>query len=352
SSSEMASSSGGLPPMTPTEEKLRGMGVTMDQRKRLMMASKFGLGPLTGMGMGTSPAPFSSDRGARSRSPPAGSMKALPPPSGTSSSSYGQADMAAGGKYAIEPGGHQVPAVSAEQARRRQAEQTARAQAIRTGGVAGTVMSRASQKSKEDDSDLDAFLAGGKKIAQAAAKAKADRGKRLEIHEADPANHETAAQAARLAAEEFQRAREAEEAAQLSAKHAREERQRREEEEQKQEERRRKKEEEKRRRKEEKEKQRAEEGGADEDSESAEASDSAERKQSATGREGGFKQVMKGDESKRMHWGESVKGRVSTDYKGMTDAELEKRFGAVNSNHGEKLMTEQEVLKMLRKGRK
>lgn len=31
--------------MTETEEKLRTMGVTMDQRRRLMMASKLGLGP-------------------------------------------------------------------------------------------------------------------------------------------------------------------------------------------------------------------------------------------------------------------------------------------------------------------
>ena len=40
---------------------------------------------------------------------------------------------------------------------------------------------------------------------------------------------------------------------------------------------------------------------------------------------------MKENESKRQHWGESVKGRVSSDYKGLTDAELERRFPATSN---------------------
>lgn len=84
------------------------------------------------------------------------------------------------------------------------------------------------------------------------------------------------------------------------------------------------------------------------DSEEAEA----DRKDKGGAGPGGlFKAVMKENETKRQHWGESVKGRVSSDYKGLTDAELERRFASGGGNASEKLMTEQEVLAMLRKGK-
>eukprot|EP00434_Breviolum_minutum_P018960 symbB.v1.2.016719.t2/scaffold1271.1/size203481/9 len=116
-----------------------------------------------------------------------------------------------------------------------------------------------------------------------------------------------------------------------------EERQR---EEEKQEERRRRKEEEKRRKREEKEK-----------SKDSDEADAGRTDKVASGPGGLFKAVMKENETKRQHWGESVKGRVSSDYKGLTDAELERRFASPGGNASEKLMTEQEVLAMLRKGK-
>eukprot|EP00435_Cladocopium_sp_Y103_P052185 s840_g16.t1 len=100
-----------LPAMTETEEKLRGMGVTMDQRRRLMMASKLGLGPLGQLGM------HSEDR---SRSP----QRQPSPP------------VSASALVAFAPGGHMVPAQNAEAAKRRLAEQ---AKTLQTGQTLGAL---------------------------------------------------------------------------------------------------------------------------------------------------------------------------------------------------------------------
>lgn len=330
----------GLPPMTATEEKLRGMGVTMDQRKRLMMASKFGLGPLGQLGIGNK----ADDKvPSRSRSPPPVSKLALAPPQslgGGSSSSTARAVPTAGG--------HLVPAADAERQKKRAQEQSARAHAISRGGTAVKAMATAVVSARDDEGDLNSFLAGGRKMAVAAEKAKKE--KKLVLEAASKDNFQQAADAAK----KDQQARLDQERLE-SEKQRRQQEERRKseeeklklEEERKQEERRRRKEEEKAKTREQKEKQKAEaELDANESSSSSDESEA--RRRAAAGSV--FKQIMKGDETKRMHWGESVKGRVSSDNKGMSDAALERRFGSMQGNSsGEKLMTEQEVLAMLRR---
>eukprot|EP00930_Biecheleria_cincta_P064540 TRINITY_DN50131_c0_g1_i1.p1 TRINITY_DN50131_c0_g1~~TRINITY_DN50131_c0_g1_i1.p1 ORF type:complete len:346 (+),score=97.96 TRINITY_DN50131_c0_g1_i1:30-1040(+) len=331
----------GLPPMTQTEEKLRGMGVTMDQRKRLMMASKFGLGPLGQLGLGSK----GDDRvTARSRSPPPVSKLALLPPQ-----SVGGGSSSSTAKVVPTAGGYMVPAQEAERQRKRAQEQAARAQAISRGGTAVKAMATAVVSARDDEEDLNSFLAGGRKMAQAAEKAKKER--KLVMESASKDNFQQAADAAkkdkqeRLDQERLQaekQRRQEEEKQRLEAEKLRLE------EDRKQEERRRRKEEEKMKKRAEKAKRKAEaepEAGETSSSEESEA-----RQKSSVGSV--FKQIMKGDETKRMHWGESVKGRVSGDYKGMSDAELERRFGATQAkSSGEKLMTEAEVLAMLRRSK-
>lgn len=318
--------------MTETEEKLRTMGVTMDQRRRLMMASKLGLGPLGQMGIQPRAAP--SAGASRSRSPQT-SYKALPPPSGGSSSSSPYE--AGNARVALAPGGHLVPASAAEALRRRQAEQAALRESISRG-------SGKAKTSEDDAPDLDSFLAGGKKVAAAAAKAKAQASK-LTIEEAQLAKlrEREAAEAA------LRRQREEDE------KKRREEEERQQEEERKREEKRRHREEEKRRKQEERKRHRDEDDD-DRDDYDDESSDDRRHSSRAAPQPGGkslIKEIIVGDEKKRMHWGESVKGRVSSDYKGMSDAELERRFGTMSSSSpGEKLMTEQEVLAMMKKSGK
>eukprot|EP00933_Yihiella_yeosuensis_P004642 TRINITY_DN10901_c0_g1_i1.p1 TRINITY_DN10901_c0_g1~~TRINITY_DN10901_c0_g1_i1.p1 ORF type:complete len:343 (+),score=108.17 TRINITY_DN10901_c0_g1_i1:90-1031(+) len=307
-----------LPPMTPTEEKLRTMGVTMDQRKRLMMASKLGLGPLGQLGLPGAQRPSDS---ARSRSPP-GSHRALPAPAGSSSS-------------------------SADAARRRSTEQLERARALAEGGSTVKKLSQKVQQDKDDDADLDAFLAGGKKMAVAASKAKAAKqaaaalsaGATQAIAKSEQDRlHKEAEEATRKRKEEEERKKKEQERLEKEDEERRREERKRQREEEK-----RKKAEEKRRRREEEEEEEDYESGGEEDS------NSEDLRRSGAGSL--VKQAMKTDEKTRNHWGQSVKGMVSTDYKKMTDAELERRFSA-SSNHGEKLMSEKEVLAMLQKGGK
>jgi len=305
--------------MTETEEKLRTMGVTMDQRRRLMMASKLGLGPLGQLGISGS----GDEKGTRSRSPPPGRAS---PPSRT------QAVAPPSALVALAPGGHLVPAQSAEMAKRRLADQAARAQAISRGGMAVKAMASAVVKAREDEEDLDSFLAGGRHTA---VQVKQEKQKKLVFEQANLEKAQKTADEARRRAEE----KEALERLQAEEKRRQEEARRKREEERRKEE---DKQEEKRRKKEEKRKKK------EEDAEPA-AAPADERKEKTSS--GHFKAVMKENESKRQHWGESVKGRVSSDYKGLTDAELERRFGSASSNSQEKLMTEQEVLAMLRKGK-
>eukprot|EP00440_Ansanella_granifera_P031508 gb/GFBE01034204.1/.p1 GENE.gb/GFBE01034204.1/~~gb/GFBE01034204.1/.p1 ORF type:complete len:359 (+),score=144.64 gb/GFBE01034204.1/:1-1077(+) len=353
----------GLPPMTQTEEKLRGMGVTMDQRRRLMMASKFGLGPLGQMGIGDK---GKDGKDGRSRSPPLPGQRALPPPTVSSSSTDEKqvvqatqvilnADQAApgAGKLAAAPGGHLVPAQTAEMAKKRQAEQAARAQAISRGGMAVKAMASAVVSAREDAEDLDSFLAGGRKMAVQFSKVMDEKKKKMVIEQASQENLQKSAEGAKQAEAErlAQEQKEAEDQRRREEeKKKREEaRLKKEEEDRKQEERRRRKEEEKKRKREEKE--RKEQEGA-EGGEADGSGDEESRNKEGAGAAGVFKAVMKGDENKRMHWGDTVKGKVSYDYKGMSDVELERRFAASQaSGSGEKLMTEQEVLAMLKKGK-
>jgi len=305
--------------MTETEEKLRGMGVTMDQRRRLMMASKLGLGPLGQLSV------QSEDR---SRSP---SRQPSPPTVSSQASAL----------VAFAPGGHMVPAQNAEAAKRRLADQAARARAISKGGNAVKAMTSAVVQAREEEEDLDSFLAGGRKMAVQAAKVMEDKRKKLVIEQASQENLQKSADAARRAEAERQaQERKEAEARQRQEDERRKREEERQREEEKQEERRRRKEEEKRRKREEKEK-----------SKDSDEADAGRTDKVASGPGGLFKAVMKENETKRQHWGESVKGRVSSDYKGLTDAELERRFASPGGNASEKLMTEQEVLAMLRKGK-
>jgi len=127
------------------------------------------------------------------------------------------------------------------------------------------------------------------------------------------------------------------------------------EEERLQEERRRARQEEKRKRKEEKAKRRApspQDGGSEDDEAAgADSSEDRDRGRPAKSQAGVFKKAFKADGSQRQHWGESVKGRVSNDYRGFTDADLDRRFGLPGQQSNEKLMTEEQVLAMLRSGR-
>jgi len=168
----------GLPPMTETEEKLRGMGVTMDQRKRLMMASKLGLGPLGIVGSAK------GDKGDRSRSPP--SLSGRAPPSSSA-------------MVAVAPGGHLVPAKQAEEMRRKISEQAARAQAISRGGSAVKAMASAVSSQHAEEEDLDSFLSGGRKMAVQAAKVMNERKKKVVIEDASKENLEKSAEGARKA---------------------------------------------------------------------------------------------------------------------------------------------------------
>lgn len=95
----------------------------------------------------------------------------------------------------------------------------------------------------------------------------------------------------------------------------------------------------------------------DEDDELREAddSDSSDDQKRIRHRDGKISASKGMDGEMRRFWGESVKGRVSTDYKGFSDAELERRFAvqqAQTTAAGQKLMTEAEVLAMMMKGGK
>lgn len=85
---------------------------------------------------------------------------------------------------------------------------------------------------------------------------------------------------------------------------------------------------------------------SDGDSVSSDASDSLEKKRRF---EVGGPVLQKMDNEQKKFWSETVKGRVSHDNKGFTDADLEQRFNAQQAaSAGESLMTESEVLAMLK----
>lgn len=307
-----------------TEDKLRGMRCTADQRKNLMRAAKLGLGPLKQFGMSSS-----LDGPSRSRSPRRQPVLAI---AGGSSSSRAAAPLAPGaGRSAVKA------------------------------------------QADDSDEDLGSFLAGGKAMAQKAAQVAAAARERAGRHTepqapvapraAEPPPPQFAGRVARADAQA-----EATVAAPATAtaererleaenrereKRRQEEEHRRLEEERHQEERRRARQEEKRKRKEDKAKRRAPspQGDGSEDDEAAESSEDRDHSRPAKSQGGVFKKAFKADGSQRQHWGESVKGRVSNDYKGFTDADLDRRFGLPGQQSNEKLMTEEQVLAMLRSGR-
>lgn len=132
------------------------------------------------------------------------------------------------------------------------------------------------------------------------------------------------------------------------------------EEEVKREERRRVRAEERRKRKEEKQKYREQTRREEErdDCSSDEEEEAQRRPVPSTEAKAGrlVREAFRGDggDAKRLHWGYSVKGKVSNDYRGFSDADLDRRFNQqmAASSSREKLMTEAEVLSMLKKGRK
>jgi len=210
---------------------------------------------------------------------------------------------------------------------------------------------------EDDDEDVDSFLAGGRAMAVAAHRAQQaamKQAQEVEEEAAGAVERERQAQAEAVFASEKERARQEEDKRRREAERKRQEEEKvLQEEERKREERRKLRQEEKNRRKEEKAARRQENGddGVDEDQDDRDSSEDERRHRKRPG--GILREALKDDGAKRMHWGESVKGRVSNDYKGMSDADLERRFQAQQSaSSGEKLMTEAEVLAMLKSGRK
>lgn len=201
------------------------------------------------------------------------------------------------------------------------------------------------KKGDTDEPDLDGFLAGGRAATAAKAKAQAAEKARREQAAKEQAEREKQRQA------QLEREREAE------RKRLQEERER-EEEEKRRREIRQARREEKLRRREEKKRQRAEEedGCDEEDNEPDTDDDDVERRQrDAPSKKGFFSQAYKGNQEQKRLWSEPIKGQVSNNYKGFTDADLDRRFGLAGgqsgSKEGPKLMTEEEVLALLRKGK-
>jgi len=196
----------------------------------------------------------------------------------------------------------------------------------------------------EDEQDLDGFLAGGRAATAAMAKAKAAERARQEQMAREQAERE------RRMYEQLVREREAE-------KKRQEEQREREEEERRKEARRQARREEKLKRKEQRKQQRAQEEDddqADLASDDEDAAEEADRQRRDThSRKGFFSQAYKGNENAKRLWSEPIKGQVSNHYRGFTDADLDRRFGAQRAAaaDGPKLMTEEEVLALLRKGK-
>jgi len=298
------------------DSQLRAVGVNKEQRKRLIAAARLGgiPNPLKQLGLKE---PVDSPRRSRTRSRSPRRPATWP--------TAVEAPASGAGPLALTGG---APARPARAPPRPAAP---------------------SRPKDEEDPDLDSFLAGGRAIM---AKAKAMGAARREQAARE--------QEARHEATEKQQQRESEEAAaaernRLEEMRRKEEEEReREEEEKRREARRRARREEKLRRKEQKKRLRAEEEEeVEEDEDSADTvqqDEEAERRRQAQ-RPGFFSQAFKGNQQQRALWSEPIKGHVSNHYKGTSDADLERRFrliGAGGQGAGEKLMTEEEVLAMLR----
>lgn len=286
------------------------MGVPMDQRKRIIAAAKLGVPNPLGQ-LGLSMPPLSTRPGLRSRSPAQASSHA----SGT---------------------GRRSVALALTLPEAEPADPQARSAA--SAGLGGE---------DEDEQDLNAFLSGGRKTNAALAKAKAAEQTRLETQRREAEAKERDSREEREAQEIANRRRlQAEQKAERQRRQAELEQQ---EEERRREARRQARREEKERRKEEKKRQREEEAHDEEEEE-------AERKivpHISREKPGFFSKAYKGNEAAKKIWSEPIKGQVSNHYRGFTDADLDRRFSAqqASTNTGQKLMTEEEVLNLLRKGK-
>jgi len=299
------------------DSQLRAVGVNKEQRKRLIAAARLGgiPNPLKQLGLKE---PIDSPRRSRTRS-------RSPRRPATWPTAVEATPASGAGPLALTGG---APARPARAPPRPAAP---------------------SRSKDEEDPDLDSFLAGGRAImAKAKAMGAARREQAVREQEAtreacvkqQERESEEAAAAERIRLEELRRKQE-------------EERER-EEEERRREARRRARREEKLRRKEQKKRLRAkEEEELEEEEDSGEEvhqDEEAERRRQAQ-RPGFFSQAFKGNQQQRALWSEPIKGHVSNHYKGTSDADLERRFrliGAGAQGAGEKLMTEEEVLAMLR----
>mmetsp|Transcript_22533 Transcript_22533/g.69787 ORF Transcript_22533/g.69787 Transcript_22533/m.69787 type:complete len:305 (-) Transcript_22533:139-1053(-) len=291
------------------DSQMRSMGVPMDQRKRIIAAAKLGVpNPLKQLGLSMPNAPPP----ARSRSP-TGRLPQL----------EGRATLPVPAAAVPTP----APVSSAVE---RLVRAPARPPRARTGD--------------EDEQDLDGFLAGGRAATAAMARQKA----------AERARQEQAAREQAERDRQRQLQLEQDQAAERRRLHEERERQ---EEEKRREARRQARREEKVRRREEKKRLRAEEEGEDleEDCEEDSEDDEAERRRRDVPSKGFFGQAYQGNQEQRKIWSEPIKGQVSNNYKGFTDADLDRRFGPPGGQAagggGQKLMTEEEVLALLRKGK-
>eukprot|EP00928_Gymnodinium_smaydae_P042902 TRINITY_DN28849_c0_g1_i1.p2 TRINITY_DN28849_c0_g1~~TRINITY_DN28849_c0_g1_i1.p2 ORF type:complete len:360 (+),score=109.47 TRINITY_DN28849_c0_g1_i1:149-1081(+) len=301
-----------------TEEQLRAMGCTSQQRKNLLAAAKVGLGPLKQLGLARGLEPSFSQ--PRSRSPvwasrlPAAQPALMAPPSAPS-----------------EPSS----AVSSQASRRPR------------------------PRDEEEDIDLDGFLAAGRKNKKAATAT--TMGKSVQASSAvigeSAARLQKEATEARAREEEDRRRREREaEEQRLKQEMERKRLEAEAEEDRQRQERKKARKLEKDKRKAEKERKRHE--AASDDADGSGAAAAAEAAAAAATREAAEEQgrcdpseaLARLGDPQRQFWGASVKGRVSNDNKGYSDADLDRRFG-LSSTAAPNLMTEEEVLKMLRKGK-
>jgi len=313
------------------DSQMRAMGVPMDQRKRIIAAAKLGVpNPLKHLGLSLpnmslavkkdqsgQPASRSRSPGNKQpRSPPSGSnaLALLPPPRGREDEVL----------TAAPP----IPApVSAAERLVRAPSRPPRA-----------------KKKDEEEQDLDGFLAGGRAATAAMANAKAaERARQQQV-------------AREQAEKDRQRQAQLERFLEVERRQQQEDRERAEEE-KRREARRQLRREEKVRRREQKKRLRAEEVGGENDIDHEDESEDGSvdrRRREATGK-GFFGQAYQGNQEQRKIWSEPIKGQVSNNYKGFTDADLDRRFGPPGgqsaSGAGPKLMTEEEVLALLRKGK-
>jgi len=322
-------SSDELPAMSDYEldSQMRTMGVPMDQRKRILAAAKLGVpNPLKQLGLSlpNMSAAVKKDRQPASRSRSPGSRQPRSPTSG--STALALLPPPRGREDEMPTAAPPIPPLFG-------AERLVRAPA-RPPRL---------KKKDEDEQDLDGFLAGGRAATAAMAKAKAAERARQE-------------QAAREQAErDRQRQVQLERDLEVERRQQQEDRDRAEEEKCR-EARRLLRREQKMRRREQKKRLRAEEVGGEDNADYEEESEDGSvdrRRREATGK-GFFGQAYQGNQEQRKIWSEPIKGQVSNNYKGFTDADLDRRFGPGGqsaSGTGPKLMTEEEVLALLRKGK-